>query len=91
MNVLFTFNLRTHTHKNAALQLAFSLVNKKKPFLNSFFFFFFFKANQWGIIRIQASRVPLPMKKSPYPLQYSCLKDRGAWQDTVQRVAKSRT
>ena len=41
MNVLFTFNLRTHTHKNAALQLAFSLVNKKKPFLNSFFFFFF--------------------------------------------------
>ena len=43
MNVLFTFNLRTHTHKNAALQLAFSLVNKKKPFLNSFFFFFFLK------------------------------------------------
>ena len=66
----------------------FPLSIKRNLFLTVFFFF---KANQWGVIRIQASRVPLPLKKSPYPLQYSCLKDRGAWQDTVQRVAKSRT
>ena len=32
-----------------------------------------------------------PGQGNGYPLQYSCLMDRGAWQATVHRVAGSRT
>ena len=52
---------------------------------------------QWGDIR-DAGSIPgsgrSPTVENGNPLQYSCLenpKDRGVWQATVHRVAKSRT
>ena len=48
-------------------------------------------AVDWGLIpRARRS----PGEGNGYPLQYSCLEnpmDRGAWQATVHRVAKSQT
>jgi len=53
-----------------------------------------------AIQETQEMQIPPPSSEDPpkgengNPLQYSCLenpKDRGAWQPTVQRVAKSQT
>ena len=55
--------------------------------------------NLLAMQEIQEAQVPFRGQKDPWrglgnPLQYSCLKslmDRGAWQATVHRVAKSQT
>ena len=47
-----------------------------------------------GVLGLVPGSGRSPGEENGYPLQYSCLEnsmDRGAWQDTVHGVTKSRT